>query len=435
MNTKVKIINNALMLAAGLMFVAGCGYNNARDDAPAAEAAKRATGSADAKYSLEIGGTSRRLGISLRTGAEWTIDPAIQRIVSEALARHADTNDTGRGFAAVVSVGDGAVLAMADCGVGDESERPFALMRTFEPGHLLSPLMVAAAFDADIAKPDTELFTNALEGFYQQFKLPSDAGYVFESSLSVSNGLIYSSNIILSKLGILVGPATVHSVFDRFGICHMTAAGMLPEHPGRLRPPEKWAKNEWARIPIGQGVTVNLMQIVRAYAILANHGRSVDLRYVKGASAASSESAEQIVSRKAADGVCSILEGAVSAADLKGVDVSEEEMRNDLARCLVKPMPTGRRAAVAGVRVAGKTSTSLRRKEDSWKYETDRYVASFAGFFPADNPSFVVAVCFETRRQEGLPYLHFGGGRPAMAFAEIVKEMSFGHNRAQTKGK
>ena len=65
-------------------------------------------------------------------------------------------------------------------------------------------------------------------------------------------------------------------------------------------------------------------------------------------------------------------------------------------------------------------------KPSSYEYDFDRYIASFAGFFPAGAPKYVLVICYETRRIEGIPYIHQGGGRPAMAFAEIVKRMGYG---------
>ena len=79
-----------------------------------------------------------------------------------------------------------------------------------------------------------------------------------------------------------------------------------------------------------------------------------------------------------------------------------------------------------GVRIAGKTSTAQRMKPDSYEYYFDRYTASFAGFFPADAPKYVLVICYETKRVEGVPYFHQGGGRPAIAFAEVVRRMGYG---------
>ncbi|MBO7222351.1 MAG: hypothetical protein J6V37_04800, partial [Clostridia bacterium] len=74
-----------------------------------------------------------------------TIRPVLQREVTSILERHADTNYTGRGWAVVLSVPDGAVLAMADCGAGDVESRPLAVRKFFDPGHTISPFTVAAA--------------------------------------------------------------------------------------------------------------------------------------------------------------------------------------------------------------------------------------------------------------------------------------------------
>ena len=168
---------------------------------------------------------------------------------------------------------------------------------------------------------------------------------------------------------------------------------------------------------------------------MANHGRRVDPYVVKRIANATGETLYehtastnkvQAVSRKAADNTCAILEGAVKADDLKGFDGIRDEDPPDIAKSLVPRRATGRRAAVQGVRIAGKTSTIQRMKPDSYEYETDKYVASFAGFFPAEDPKCVLVVCFETRRIEGVLYIHQGGGRPAMAFAEVVKRMGYG---------
>ena len=293
---------------------------------------------------------------------------------------------------------------------------------------------MAAAIDAGIANPDSELFTGASEAFYYQDKLPGDGGHIFESTLSVSNAIAFSSNVVLAKLGILVGRDREYDVLNKFGIGTRTGIGFPGEFAGRLLPPERCSRLQWTRIPIGQGVEITAIQIARAYATLANHGEMVDPYVVKRIVNSSGETLYEYaastnkvraVSRVAADSTCGILEGAVKADDLKGFNGLHDEDPPDIAKSLVKPRATGRRAAVEGVRIAGKTSTAQRMKPDSYEYYFDRYTASFAGFFPADAPKYVLVVCYETKRIEGIPFIHQGGGRPAMAFAEVVKRMGF----------
>ncbi len=73
--------------------------------------------------------------------------------------------------------------------------------------------------------------------------------------------------------------------------------------------------------------------------------------------------------------------------------------------------------------MAGKTSTMQRTKVNSHELETDKYTAAFAGFYPVEEPQYVIVVCYETKRVKDDPLQHQGGTRPASAFSEIVKSM------------
>lgn len=169
----------ALVLVAviSVISVAGCGYSSASGGLSTQDVPIPTMDIADMKataLSNLVEGTQRIVNAGGGCVAELTIDPPLQRIVSDVLSRQADTNDAGVGWAVLMSANDGAVLALADCGGAVDEPRPFALTRMFMPGHLLSTLTVAAAFDAGIATPDSELFTDASEAFYYQYKLPGD---------------------------------------------------------------------------------------------------------------------------------------------------------------------------------------------------------------------------------------------------------------------
>ena len=438
MSIKFNVIP-AFITAAGIMAVTGCGYSSTRDGSSNQDAPAEKTDIAamkDAAISSLANGIQPTVIAGNGCIAELTIDPGLQRIATETLCRYADTNDTGIGWAILMSVSDGAVLALADCGGESDAPRPFAFTKVFEPGHLISTITVAASIDSGIATPDSKLLTNASEAFFYQYKLPSDGGHIYESTLSISNGLIFSSNVVLAKLGILVGRDREYDVLKKFGIGTSSGIGFTGESAGRLLPPERCSRMQCTRIPIGQGLEITAIQIARAYATLANHGERVDPYAVKrivNSSGATlyehdvSTNKVQAVSQKAADSVCGILEGAVKADDLKGFNgLNEEDNPPDIAKSLVPPRATGWRAAVEGVRIAGKTSTVQRMKSNSYEYDFKRYIASFAGIFPADAPKYVLVVCYHTQRIDGVPFIHQGGGRPAMAFAEVVKRMGYG---------
>ena len=433
-----KAYTRVLAAIISVMSVVGCGYSSASDDLSTQDAPASTMDIADMKETA-LSNLANGLQPTVNAGngciAELTIDPALQRAVTEILCRYADTNDNATGWAVLMSVNDGTVFALADCGGDADAPHPFALTRLYTPGHLLSAMTVAAALDAGIATPDSELFTDASEAFYHQYKLPGDGSNIWESTLSVSNALAYSSNVVLSKLGILVGRDKEYDVLSKFGVGIRSGIGFSGEPVGRLLPPDRWCSQHKTRIPIGQGIEITSIQIARAYATLANHGERVDPYVVRRIASASGETLYeyaastnkvQAVSRTAADSTCGILEGAVNADDLKGYNGLYESNPPELAKSLVPPRATGRRAAVEGVRISGKTSTVQRMKPGSYEYYFDRYIASFAGFFPADAPKYVLVICYETKRVEGIQFLHQGGGRPAMAFAEVVKRITYG---------
>ena len=436
MSIKLNVIS-AIMTAGGIMAVDGCGYSFSRDGQSEQDASTAETDIAVMKDTAMSSLATNKCIVSVGNGrsAELTIDLSLQRLVSEVLTRHADTNDTGVGWATLISIEDGAVLALADCGGDADAPRPFALRKVFEPGHLLSTLTVAAAIDADIATPNTELFTSSSEAYFADYKLPSDGGHVWGATLTVSNALTYSSNVVLAKLGILVGRDKEYEILNKFGIGIRSGIGFADEKRGRMLPPDRWCRMLRTRVPIGQGVETTAIQIARAYATLANHGERVDSYAVKKLVDATgkalyehvaSTNKVQVVSRKAADSACAILEGAVKADDTKKFTGLKVENPPDIAQSLVQRRAPGRRAAVDGVPIAGKTSTVYRMKPSSYEYDFQRYTASFAGFFPADAPKYVLVVCYETKRADGVPFIHQGGGRPAMAFAEVVKRMGYG---------
>ena len=110
-----------------------------------------------------------------------------------------------------------------------------------------------------------------------------------------------------------------------------------------------------------------------------------------------STNGEQVISAETAASILSALEGVVQSG-------------------------TGCNAAVYHVRIAGKTSTSVRMSKNGC-YESGKYISAFASIFPAEKPKYAMVVWFETARNEKEPRLHFGGGRAALASRAIIKRI------------
>lgn len=324
-----------------------------------------------------------------------TLRPVLQREVTSILKRHADTNHTGQGWAVVMSVKDGGVLAMADCGSCDASLRPLAVKKTFEPGHTASPIAVAIAFNDRLVSPNTMISTKDQSDKY----VPSDVGTSGPSAMmSVKEALPRSSNVILGKIGQDLGDR----IFSGFAEWGMDRKGIVDFGLFKVRPSGfdlkkmSGAKALCSRVAIGQGYEVNALQLARAYAILANKGYCVEPRIERRAirNHKTGTTARRIVLSDAVASVCDILK--------------------------INNKGTGRKAAVPSLDVSGKTGTSHSVDDKTGEYSTNHFTASFAGFFPSDNPSHVVVVGYETAKF-GRNIDYTGGERPALAFAEIAK--------------
>lgn len=337
---------------------------------------------------------------------ETTIDNRLQRKVKEIICRNADTNDSGVAIATVLRVEDGAVLAMTDCG-DDVRDMPLALCYLYEPGAVMMPLTAAIAIEKDIVRMDTRIGTDRNDERY--YKLPGDGGHLWPETMQMRDAIIRSSCIVMGKVGYDLGEEQMYDGYSAFGIGKPTKIGYMGEGRGILPRRGYWDRVSRSRIPNGQGVAVTLLQVTRAYAILARGGEYVEPYVVSGV-----KNKENVIYRHHKGKTQRVVSKATSDQVLE----------------VLADVPSGQgtapRAAVSGVSVAGKTGTAQRADTESFRYFPDRFRATFVGCFPSAQPRYVVGVMIETRRVEG-ERGHQGGQRPAVAFSEIVNYMVKNH--------
>lgn len=299
-----------------------------------------------------------------------SIDREVQNALWDALVRYADTNDTGRAWGVVMDVRTGAVRGIADTGFASESTKVIDRV-CYEPGSALKPFIAAIALDCGVAEIGTKYSTARDDKRYGD--LPSDGGHVWPDEMTVGDALVKSSNVVFGKLACDIGQDRLCRGLRSFGFLGKPLSG-CPMRP--------WADATTSRIGIGESIAVTVLRLAHAYATLANDGVDVVV-------------SNRVISARAAKAICRTLERVASKEG------------------------TARRAAVEGVRVAGKTGT-MQHFSDGGPSD-GLYHATFAGFFPADDPKHVIVTTFETKRGDGL--MHQGGYRPALAFAEIVRRL------------
>jgi len=208
--------------------------------------------------------------------------------------------------------------------------------------------------------------------------------------------LRHSSNVGAVLIAQELGSERYRMTLERFGFGTSTRSGFPSESAGLMRSWRKWKPVDQANIAFGQGVNVTAIQLAMAVACLANDGKRMRPRLVlakrkamAGWQAVPSVSAGQAIEPATARAVMEMLEMTVSAEG------------------------TGRRAALAGVRVAGKTGTA-QLLDPSGSYSRKRHTAWFVGLVPAEDPKAAIVVALEEPKRGG------GGAVAAPLFARVA---------------
>ena len=321
-----------------------------------------------------------------------SIDSRLQYLAFREVKAAVDANKAHAGAAVMLDVKTGEILALVNWPSYNPNNRirttrdrmrNRALIDTFEPGSTLKPFTIAAALDAGKVRPDSIIDT-APGTLTIGYATIHDAHR--EGALTVEQVIQKSSNVGAAKIALSLPAETMWQTLSATGFGASPMTGFPGEVSGRLRPAKSWRPIEQATMAYGHGISVNLVQLARAYTVFATDGelKPVSLLKVDGAIAG-----RPVISADTARAVRRMLEMAVS------------------------PGGTAPKAQVAGYRVAGKTGTAHKLEGRAY---VDKYVSSFVGFAPASNPRLVIAVMID--EPGGVQY--YGGAVAAPVFSSIM---------------
>lgn len=353
----------------------------------------------------------REISIDPVSGASvyLTIDESVQYAAEKELAAGVEEFGAGSGWCIVMNAKTGAVLAMASnpdfdpaafrC--ADERARlNRAVAFTYEPGSVMKVITAATGIELGMIRPGSLYTTNLDDDRY--YRLPNDAGHVWEPRMTVTDAIVHSSNIVIGKLGCDIGPTRLYEGMRRFGFGERTGIELPGEEVGILYDPARkmWDKATWSRAAIGQAFAVTAIQLVSAYQAIANDG--VRMRpYI----------IDRVVD---ADGT-TLLKNEPRV--IRRV-ISPETARTvrDMMRGVATPNGTARRAAVGGYSIAGKTGTA-QKSAGRRGYLPGLFRASFCGMIPASDPEVVILVTldFDEKRK-----FHQGGNSAGPVFRHIA---------------
>lgn len=257
----------------------------------------------------------------------------------------------------------------------------------FEPGSIFKAVTFAALSDAGVLKWNEKV--NCENGKYYYM------GHTFNDvheykELNLSEVFAFSSNIGTIKLSEKITSRQFYDYIKKYGFGDSSGVVGFADETGLLRNYKQWSGLSRPSISIGQEVLVTPIQILRFYASIANGGYLITPRVIKGVS----KERKKIMSDYTA---------------------------NLLKELLIKVVEdgTGQNAKSSIVKIAGKTGTAQKFDKESNSYSYREYNSSFVGFFPAENPKFVMIVTYDSPKKS-----IYGGSTAAYTFRKLAEQIA-----------
>ena len=311
-----------------------------------------------------------------------TVDVLFQKIVEEELDAACREHSPKWAVAVAVDPKTGAILAIANrpsfdpndaSRVPPEARLNRAVALPYEPGSTLKPFTAAWAIEVGVATPDTKIDCENGIWKYGPRILHDHHPY---GRITLAEVIINSSNIGAAKIGAqMLGAKRTREALERFGFGARTGIDMPAEDDGRLFPLSKWNLYSETSVPMGHEIMVTPLQLAVGMAAIANGGILYRPYVVKRV--------------ETSDGVVLVDNGPMQ---VRRVLSSESARKMDEILRLTVKEGTGKKAAVPGIDVGGKTGTSQKIDPITKHYTHEKYISSFVGYAPAGDPKVCIAV-------------------------------------------
>jgi cell division protein FtsI (penicillin-binding protein 3) len=375
-------------------------------------------------FNDELRGQPGRLMISVDARKRWyagvekqpepgenlvlTIDQNIQYVAERELERAMEETKSIGGTVIVENPHTGEILALASRPtfnpnnrreIRPEALKDRAVSDVYEPGSTFKIVTVSAALDEHLTRPD-EIFDCQMGSIVINGMRIHD--HTPLGLLPVSDIIAHSSDVGAIKIALRLGDERFYKYIRAFGFGQQTGIELPGETRGLTKPVERWSKVSIAAISMGQEIGISPLQLISLISTIANDGVRVPPRIVAGT--LKPQDTPQTISFQPAAGirVISPLTAAQMKQMLQGVVLHG----------------TGRKALLEGYSSAGKTGTAQKVDPATGAYSKTKYVASFAGFSPVNNPQIAVAVILDSAVG-----LHQGGQVCAPVFQRITQQV------------
>lgn len=348
------------------------------------------------------------------SAVELTIDNDMQYHVQQQVQRAKDLSGARNASAVVLDAQTGEVLAMSSDSTFDPSigvaNNPAdaelgnpAVSSPFEPGSVNKIITASAAIEDGLTTPDEVLqVPGSISMAGVTVKDAWDHGVVPYTTTGVFGK---SSNVGTLMLAQRVGEDRFAEMLRLFGLGQRTDVGLPGESAGLVPSREQWSGGTFANLPIGQGLSMTLLQMTGIYQTLANDGERIPPRIVRATIGPDGTRTEtprpdpvRVVSPQTATTVRDMFRAVVQS------DTGNQQ-------------GTGVQAAVDGYQISGKTGTAQQIDPNCGCYSNSNYWITFAGIAPSDDPRYVIGIMLDapTRSSDGS-----GGQSAAPLFHDIA---------------
>lgn len=281
-------------------------------------------------------------------------------------------------------------------GVGAYLNR--AVQEIYEPGSVMKPITMAIAIDQGEVTPDT-IYDDEGPVKVDEYTI-NNALLKFYGKVNMSYCLAFSINTCMTSVSARLGRILFHHAIDAFGFGHVTGIELQDEVTGDLKPWRKWSLSDLATAAFGQGISATPLQVVTAFAALANGGKLMKPTIV-----------DRIIHP----------DGTVEKNEPKIVDqVITPQTSDTITAMLVNSANTGfaKRGKVAGYTIAGKTGTSqIAGPGGRYEAGTGSTIGTYMGYGPATHPRFIVLVKLDRPKNR---YIAYGESTAGPLFHDIA---------------
>ena len=337
-----------------------------------------------------------------------TIDATIQYIAEKELERAMEDTKAVAGTVVVQNPQTGEILALANrptfnpnvfYSVPKEALKNRAVSDVYEPGSVFKTVTYSAAIEQNVVRPEdhVDCQNGSINVFGMTIRDHERLGVI-----TIAEAYAHSSDVGAIKTGMKLGDQRLYQYIRAYGFGSQTGIELPGESRGLTKPVNRWSKVSIGAISMGQEIGVTPVQVVSMVSTIANDGVYTPPRIVAGELPPNATPKPVVFHSAVQHRVISAMTAAQMKKMMEGVVL----------------FGTARRAILDGYTVAGKTGTAQKVDPATGAYSKTKYVGSFVGFAPVNNPAITIAVILDSAQG-----LHQGGQVCAPVFKRIAQQV------------